>query len=125
MEPYDTNSRLRFLDYNDLSVAAQAPFSREDLDSEMHVRTPDGTWLKGFEAWQVLLLRPAETGLARTPRQHASHALDGALRVRIYRPAPLQPSRRSRALRERHLRDSGASRQVTRAAWARDNIFAP
>jgi predicted DCC family thiol-disulfide oxidoreductase YuxK len=37
-------------------VAAQAPFSREDLDNEMHVRTPEGTWLKGFAAWQVLLL---------------------------------------------------------------------
>lgn len=53
--PYDTASRLRFLDYNDPVVAAQAPFSREELDSAMHVRTPDGTWLKGFAAWQVLL----------------------------------------------------------------------
>jgi predicted DCC family thiol-disulfide oxidoreductase YuxK len=56
VQPYDTNSRLRFVDYNDPAVAAQAPFSREDLDNEMHVRTPEGTWLKGFAAWQVLLL---------------------------------------------------------------------
>src|SRR5579863_9879315 len=52
--PYDSASRLRFLDYND-PVVAQAPFSREELDNEMHVRTPDGRWLKGFTAWQQLL----------------------------------------------------------------------
>jgi predicted DCC family thiol-disulfide oxidoreductase YuxK len=55
VEPYDTGSRLRFLDYNDPAIAAQAPFSRADLDNEMHVRTPDGAWLKGFEAWLALL----------------------------------------------------------------------
>ncbi|MGH9680118.1 MAG: thiol-disulfide oxidoreductase DCC family protein [Candidatus Acidiferrales bacterium] len=55
VEPYDTASRLRFLDYNDPFIAAQAPFSRDDLDREMHVRTPNGAWLKGFEAWVALL----------------------------------------------------------------------
>ena len=55
VEPYDSASRLRFLDYNDPFVAAQAPFSRVDLDREMHVRMPDGKWLKGFEAWVALL----------------------------------------------------------------------
>ena len=56
VEPYDSNSRLRFLDYNDPRVAAEAPFSREELDNEMHVRTPEGAWLKGFAAWRELLL---------------------------------------------------------------------
>ncbi len=55
IEPYDTAARLRFLDYNDPAVAGQAPFSREELGDEMHVRTPDGRWAKGFEAWVVLL----------------------------------------------------------------------
>jgi predicted DCC family thiol-disulfide oxidoreductase YuxK len=55
VEPHDTNARLRFLDYNDPQVAEQAPFSRDDLDSEMHVRTPEGVWLRGFEAWLALL----------------------------------------------------------------------
>jgi predicted DCC family thiol-disulfide oxidoreductase YuxK len=55
IEPYDTGSQLRFVDYNDPAVAAQAPFSRAALDAEMHVRTPDGAWLKGFEAWLALL----------------------------------------------------------------------
>jgi predicted DCC family thiol-disulfide oxidoreductase YuxK len=54
IEPYDSGSRLRFLDYNDPEVAAQAPFPRVELDNEMHVRTPEGAWLKGFEAWLAL-----------------------------------------------------------------------
>ena len=55
IEPYDSGSRLRFLDYNDPRWLPQAPFSRCELDYEMHVRTPEGAWLKGFEAWLALL----------------------------------------------------------------------
>jgi predicted DCC family thiol-disulfide oxidoreductase YuxK len=55
VEPYDSRSRLRFLDYNDSGVAAQAPFSRGDLDREMYLRTPEGKWLRGFEAWLAIL----------------------------------------------------------------------
>jgi predicted DCC family thiol-disulfide oxidoreductase YuxK len=55
VEPYDTYGRIRFLDYNNPEVAAQAPFSRDALSAEMHVRTPEGTWLAGFEAWTALL----------------------------------------------------------------------
>ena len=55
VEPYDTHGRVRFLDYNDPAVAAKAPFSRDELAAEMHVRTPEGAWLKGFEAWVALL----------------------------------------------------------------------
>jgi predicted DCC family thiol-disulfide oxidoreductase YuxK len=55
VEPFDTRQRIEFMDYNDAAVATQAPFSREALDYEMHVRTPDGAWLKGFAAWIALL----------------------------------------------------------------------
>jgi predicted DCC family thiol-disulfide oxidoreductase YuxK len=55
IEPYDSAGILRFLDYNDAAIAAQAPFPRDQLDSEMHVRTPEGAWLRGFEAWVALL----------------------------------------------------------------------
>jgi predicted DCC family thiol-disulfide oxidoreductase YuxK len=55
IEPYDSGGRVRFLDYNDAAVAAQAPFPRADLDGEMHMRTPEGKWLRGFEAWLALL----------------------------------------------------------------------
>jgi predicted DCC family thiol-disulfide oxidoreductase YuxK len=55
IEPYDSGKRVRFLDYNDPAVAVQAPFLRADLDREMHMRTPEGKWLRGFEAWLALL----------------------------------------------------------------------
>jgi predicted DCC family thiol-disulfide oxidoreductase YuxK len=55
IEPYDSGERVRFLDYNDPAVAALAPFPRGKLDREMHMRTPEGNWLRGFEAWLVLL----------------------------------------------------------------------
>ncbi|HEV8385307.1 MAG TPA: DUF393 domain-containing protein [Candidatus Acidoferrales bacterium] len=55
VEPFDTNERLKFLDYNDPAVAAQTPFSREELDQEMHVRAPDGMWHAGFAAWVAVL----------------------------------------------------------------------
>jgi predicted DCC family thiol-disulfide oxidoreductase YuxK len=46
---------LRFLDYNDPAITAEAPFPRSDLEQEMHVRTPEGKWLGGFEAWLAVL----------------------------------------------------------------------
>jgi predicted DCC family thiol-disulfide oxidoreductase YuxK len=55
IEPYDSGRRVRFLDYNDPVVAASTPFPRSDLDQEMHLRTPEGKWLRGFEAWLILL----------------------------------------------------------------------
>ncbi len=55
VEPFDTASRLRFLDFNDPHVVAQVPFTRADLSQEMHVRAPDGTWSSGFAAWVVVL----------------------------------------------------------------------
>jgi predicted DCC family thiol-disulfide oxidoreductase YuxK len=55
VEPYDSAARLRFLNYNDPLVAAQAPFSRTELALEMHVRLPNGNWAKGFEAWLAVL----------------------------------------------------------------------
>jgi predicted DCC family thiol-disulfide oxidoreductase YuxK len=55
IEPFDTRGNLRFLDYHDPAVAAQAPFPRSDLDREMYMRTPEGKWLHGFEAWLTVL----------------------------------------------------------------------
>ena len=89
VEPYDSGSRLRFLDYNDPAVAEQAPFPRGELDNEMHVRTPDGAWLKGFEAWLALSPRVAKVGVAWPDRQSAAFSLAGAPCVRIYRATPL------------------------------------
>jgi predicted DCC family thiol-disulfide oxidoreductase YuxK len=55
VEPFDTAKRIAFVDYNDPAVAARAPFSIEELEREMHVRTPDGAWIAGFAAWVALL----------------------------------------------------------------------
>ena len=55
VEPYDSAARLRFLDFNDPLVAAQAPYSGSELAREMHVRMPDGSWAKGFDAWLAVL----------------------------------------------------------------------
>ena len=55
IEPFDTDSRLRFLDCNEPEIAAQAPFSPEELAREMHVRTPDGVWHVGFAGWIAIL----------------------------------------------------------------------
>ena len=60
IEPYDSGERVRFLDYNDPAVAALVPFPRGDLDREMHMGTPEGNWLRGFEAWLALLQPKAE-----------------------------------------------------------------
>ena len=66
LEPYDSGGRLRFLDYNDPANAAQTPFPRADLEREMHVRTPDKGWLRGFEAWLAILgALPKTAWLAR------------------------------------------------------------
>jgi predicted DCC family thiol-disulfide oxidoreductase YuxK len=55
IEPWDTHARLRFRDYNDPEIAASTPFSREELAREMHLRTPDGNWSAGFDAWVLIL----------------------------------------------------------------------
>lgn len=55
IEPYDSDARLQFLDYNDPEIASQAPFPPAALDSEMHVRTPGGKWVRGYQAWLALL----------------------------------------------------------------------
>ena len=66
IEPYDSASRLRFLDYNDPAVAEQTTLTLADLRSEMNVRTPEGVWLRGFDAWVAILrVLPKFAWLAR------------------------------------------------------------
>ena len=66
IEPWDTRGRLRFLDYNDPRVAAQTPYTLEELGREMHLREPDGTWTRGFTAWvRILRVLPRWAWLGR------------------------------------------------------------
>jgi predicted DCC family thiol-disulfide oxidoreductase YuxK len=55
IEPYDTNRQLQFVDYNVPAVAAQTPYTRSELSSEIHLRTPEGRWLMGFDACLAIL----------------------------------------------------------------------
>jgi predicted DCC family thiol-disulfide oxidoreductase YuxK len=55
IEPFDTAHKVRFVDYNDPAVAARAPFRRERLDEEMHVRAEDGSWHAGYAGWVTIL----------------------------------------------------------------------
>jgi hypothetical protein len=98
IEPYDSGSRLRFLDYNDPEVAAQAPlFARRTR--QRNARSNAGRRVaQRIRSMASLAPGSAKAQMARTLRQYASHALDGALCVRIYRATPLQPSRSARAL---------------------------
>ena len=52
VEPLDTNHRLEWLDYHDpAALRRAAPHTRTQLGDEMHVRLPDGTWARGYDAW--------------------------------------------------------------------------
>ena len=55
IQPYDSHERLQFLNYNDPKWQFRPPSPRNELDREMHVRTPEGKWLRGFEAWLAVL----------------------------------------------------------------------
>jgi predicted DCC family thiol-disulfide oxidoreductase YuxK len=52
---WDREHRLEFRDYNDPAVAAETPFTFEQLHQRMHVQAPDGRWHKGFFAWIAIL----------------------------------------------------------------------
>jgi predicted DCC family thiol-disulfide oxidoreductase YuxK len=61
IEPYDRDQRIEWLDYNDSSVRERAAqFTREELAAQMHARTPEGRWSKGYQAWvEVLRVLPS------------------------------------------------------------------
>jgi predicted DCC family thiol-disulfide oxidoreductase YuxK len=55
VEQFDTDQRLKFVDYNDPAVAARAPFPRARLGQEMHVHAADGFWHVGYFGWMAVL----------------------------------------------------------------------
>ena len=66
VDPFDTNHRLEWLDYNDPEVLRRAsPRTQEEMSVEMHVCTPDGRWTKGYFAWiEVIRVLPRWRWLA-------------------------------------------------------------
>jgi predicted DCC family thiol-disulfide oxidoreductase YuxK len=79
VEPFDKAGRLRFVDYNNPTVAALAPYPRERLDEEMHVRAADGSWQVGYDGW-VAILR-------ELPRLKWLGSLLGAIPFRWFGPS--------------------------------------
>src|SRR2546425_3869714 len=60
VEPLDRDGRIEWLDYNDTEILKRAaPHTREEMAEEMHVRTADGRWSKGYFAWiEVIRVLP-------------------------------------------------------------------
>jgi len=66
VEPLDRNHRLEWLDYNDPEILKRAaPHAREQMAEEMHVRSPEGLWSKGYFGWiEVIRVLPRWKWLA-------------------------------------------------------------
>ena len=60
VEPLDRDHRVEWLDYNDPEILKRAaPHTREKMAEQMHVRTPDGRWTKGYFGWiEVIRVLP-------------------------------------------------------------------
>ncbi len=48
---FDADQRLQFRDCNEPEIAAETPFSRDQLSHRMYVLTPDGGWYAGYFGW--------------------------------------------------------------------------
>ena len=57
VEPRDRERRIEWLNYRAPEVIERVapPYTFEELNREMHVRTTDGRWLGGYEAWLELV----------------------------------------------------------------------
>ncbi len=51
----DREQRLDWRDFNLPEVAAETPFSRDELARRMHVVTPDGQWHAGYFGWVAIV----------------------------------------------------------------------
>jgi predicted DCC family thiol-disulfide oxidoreductase YuxK len=66
VEPFDREQRIDWMNYRDPEVMRRAaPYTFQELNEEMHARTPDGRWSGGFQAWiEVLRVLPRWRWLA-------------------------------------------------------------
>ena len=66
VEPLDRDHRIDWLDYNEPEILERAtPHTREQMADEMHARTPDGRWTRGYFAWiEVVRVLPRWKWLA-------------------------------------------------------------
>lgn len=95
---FDVGHKLRFVDLHDPNWAARAAsrFTADDLNREMRVQLPDGTWRAGYFAWAVILeTLPAWRWLGRVMRFPLFYGVGPA----IYRRVASHRLQISRALR--------------------------
>jgi predicted DCC family thiol-disulfide oxidoreductase YuxK len=66
VEPFDREHRILWMNYRDPEVLSRAePYTFQELNEEMHARTPDGRWSAGYQAWvEVIRVLPAWRWLA-------------------------------------------------------------
>jgi len=65
VEPLDRDHRIEWLDYNDPTVLQRTPHTRAEMAAEMHTRSADGRWAKGYFAWiEVIRVLPRWKWLA-------------------------------------------------------------
>jgi predicted DCC family thiol-disulfide oxidoreductase YuxK len=56
VEPFDRQHRITWLDYRDPEVmSSAAPYTFQELNEEMHARSPDGRWSAGYGAWVAIM----------------------------------------------------------------------
>lgn len=60
VDPLDRDRSIEWLDYNDAEILQRAtPHTHDELANEMHARTADGRWAKGYFAWiEVIRVLP-------------------------------------------------------------------
>ena len=66
VEPFDREHRIQWMNYRDPEALERAqPYTFQELNEEMHARTPDGRWSGGFQAWiEVMRVLPGWRWLA-------------------------------------------------------------
>ncbi len=51
---YDRHNQLDWRDFNQPGIAAETPFSADELRRHMHVLTSDGQWHAGYFGWVAI-----------------------------------------------------------------------
>jgi predicted DCC family thiol-disulfide oxidoreductase YuxK len=52
---FDREDRIKFRSYHDPGVRSETPFTLEQLQEKMHVRTADDRWQSGYFGWMAVL----------------------------------------------------------------------
>jgi predicted DCC family thiol-disulfide oxidoreductase YuxK len=65
LQEMDWRGRLRLVDCSAPGFAGEAEVSREDMLTRLHVRDPEGKWLKALDAFEAVYASAGLSSLAR------------------------------------------------------------